>query len=248
MPWHVMVLMEEAVKRGVGAFSAAEARRRGVRWLDLARDPKTREELGAILAASRRRATCRSALRRLVAADEAQARWAALRALRAAPGHFLVTNGPYQLEKWTDGAVVLGVFRDMNNPLGVGSYDRFAIPRRAYVARITARSDRLEVAAEIERLEKFLREYRLVREPLGSRGEEERPGSARLPVCDPGRRRRPWPRPGCPATCRLDRLIVDLRGRLKPGAYTALVVARPSGDNLVGPEVATAQFRVDAAP
>ncbi len=33
-------------------------------------------------------------------------------------GHYLVTNGPYQLEKWTDGAVVLGVFRDMNNPLG----------------------------------------------------------------------------------------------------------------------------------
>ena len=61
---------------------------------------------------------------------------------------------------------MLGVFRDINNPLGVGSYDRFAIPRRAYVARITARGDRLEIAAEIERLEKFLREYRLVREPL----------------------------------------------------------------------------------
>ena len=43
------------------------------------------------------------------------------------------------------------------------------------------------------------------------------------------------------------RLIVDLKGRLKPGAYTALV-ALSLGDNLVGPEVATAQFRVDAAP
>ena len=33
-------LMEEAARRGVGVFSAAEARRRGVRWLDLARDPQ----------------------------------------------------------------------------------------------------------------------------------------------------------------------------------------------------------------
>jgi hypothetical protein len=43
------------------------------------------------------------------------------------------------------------------------------------------------------------------------------------------------------------RLIVDLKGRLKPGAYTALV-ALALGDNLVAPEVATVQFRVDAAP
>jgi hypothetical protein len=43
------------------------------------------------------------------------------------------------------------------------------------------------------------------------------------------------------------RVIVDLKGRLKPGAYTALV-ALALGDNWVDPEVATAQFRVDGAP
>ena len=103
-PWHVMVLMEEAVKRGVGAFSAAEARRRGVRWLDLARDPKTREELGAILdglARAEPRPGARSS-----------AWWRPTRRRPAGPrcaqfaqrrGHYLVTNGPYQLEKWTDG-------------------------------------------------------------------------------------------------------------------------------------------------
>ncbi|HJR04360.1 MAG TPA: hypothetical protein VKA83_22150 [Methylomirabilota bacterium] len=245
-PWHVMVLMEEAVKQGVGAFSAAEARRRGVRWLDLARDPKTREELGAILDRLARGNHVPEALRRLVAADEAQARWAALRQFAQRRGHYLVTNGPYQLEKWTDGAVVLGVFRDMNNPLGVGTYDRFAIPRRAYVARIAARGDRLEIAPEIERLEKFLREYRLVREPLGSRGEEERPdlpagryvilaGDGSVAAA------------GVSREIHAQRLIVDLKGRLKPGAYTALV-ALALGDNLVDPEVATVQFRVDAAP
>ncbi len=245
-PWHVMVLMEEAVRRGVGAFSAEEARRRGVRWLDLARDPKTRVELGAILDGLARQNHVPEALKRLVAADEAHARWAALRQFAQRRGHYLVTNGPYQLEKWTDTAAVLQVFRDMNNPLGVGTYDRFAIPRRAYVARITARGDRLEVAAEIERTEKFMREYRLVREPLGSRGEEERPD---LPAC----RYVILGADGTVAAAGLSRdvqahrLIVDLKGRLKPGAYTALV-ALALGDNLVGPEVATVQFRVDAAP
>lgn len=245
-PWHVTVLMEEAVRRGVGAFSAAEARRRGVRWLDLARDPKTREELGAILDGLARQNHVPEPLKRLVAADEAQARWAALRQFAQRRGHYLVTSGPYQLEKWSDGAVVLQVFRDMNNPLGVGTYDRFAIPRRAYVSRITARGDRLEVSAEIERLEKFLREYRLVREPLGSRGEEDK---ADLPAC----RYVILGQDGAVAAAGVarelhaSRLVVDLKGRLKPGAYTALV-ALALGDNLVNPEVATAQFRVEAAP
>jgi hypothetical protein len=43
------------------------------------------------------------------------------------------------------------------------------------------------------------------------------------------------------------RLVVDWKGRLKPGTYTALV-ALALGDNYVNPEVATAQFRVEAAP
>jgi hypothetical protein len=245
-PWHLTVLMEEAVKRGVGAFSAEEARRRGVRWLDLVRDPRTRHDLGAILDGLARQNYVPEPLKRLVAADEAQARWAALRQFAQRRGHYLVTNGPYQLEKWSDGAVVLQVFRDMNNPLGVGTYDRFAIPRRAYVSRITARGDRLEVSAEIERLEKFLREYRLVREPLGSRGEEDK---ADLPVCryvilgQDGA----VIAAGVSREMQASRLVVDLKGRLKPGAYTALV-ALALGDNLVNPEVATAQLRIEATP
>ena len=39
------------------------------------------------------------------------------------------------------------------------------------------------------------------------------------------------------------RLVVDLKGRLKPGAYTALAGAA-LGDNLVNPEVATAHLRL----
>ena len=104
-------------------------------WLDLARDPKTREGLAAIVDGLARENHVPQALRRLVDADEAQTRWAALRQFGQRRGHYLVTSGPYQLDKWSDGAVVLQVFRDMANPLGVGTYDRFAIPRRAYVAR-----------------------------------------------------------------------------------------------------------------
>ena len=37
LPWHLIVLMEEAVDRGWAAFSQAEAQRRGVEWLDLVR-------------------------------------------------------------------------------------------------------------------------------------------------------------------------------------------------------------------
>ena len=246
VPWHVTVLMEEAVKRGVGAFSAGEARRRGVRWLDLARDAKTREALGAILDELARENHVPEALRRLVGADEAHTRWAALRQFAQRRGHYLVTSGPYQLEKWSDAAVVLQVFRDMNNPLGVGTYDRFAIPRRAYVARITARGGRLEIAPEIERLEKFLRQYRLVREPLGSGADEDKvdvPACRYVIVAADGR----VAAAGVSREVEAHRVVVDLRGRLRAGAYTALV-ALVLGDNYVSPEVATTQFRVEAAP
>ena len=246
VPWHVTALMEEAVKRGVGAFSADEARRRGVRWLDLARDARTREALGAILDGLARENHVPEALRRLVSADEAHARWAALRQFAQRRGHYLVTSGAYQLEKWSDAAVVLQVFRDMANPLGVGTYDRFAIPRRAYVARITARGDRLEIAPEIERLERFLRQYRLVREPLGSAADEDKvdvPACRFVIVAADGH----VAAAGISRDVQAHRVVVDLKGRLKPGAYTALV-ALVLGDNYVNPEVATAQFRVDAAP
>ena len=247
LPWPVMVLMEEAVKRGVAAFSPGEARRRGVPWLDLARDPKTKAALAALVDTLAAQAYIPPALKRLVTADEAQTRWAALKTFYTRRGHFLVTNGPYALDKWSDREVVVTAFRDFTNPNGVGTYDRFAIPRRAFVSRLTARGDRLEIAPEIERAERFLREYRIVREPLGKPVSDE--DRADVPVCryvivgadggvaDAGLSRE---REGA-------RLVVNLKGRLKPGAYTALV-ALALRENWVNPEVAVAQFRVDAAP
>ena len=115
-PWHVMVLMEEAVKRGVGAFSAAEARRRGVRWLDLARDPKTREELGAILDGLARRNHVPEALKRWWRPTRRGPAGPRCASSPSAAATTWSPTGPTCSRKWTDAAVVLQVFRDMNNP------------------------------------------------------------------------------------------------------------------------------------
>ncbi len=247
VPWHVLALMDEAGRRGIAAFSPAEAKRRGVPWLDLARDAKTNEALAALVDGFAAQAWIPPALKRVVMADEAQTRWTALKSFYAKRRHFLVTNGPYSLDKWSNKETVLQVFRDFTNPNGVGTFDRFAVPRRAYVSRLTARGDRLEIAAEVERVERFLREFRIVREPLAKPATDE--DRADVPVCryvvvgadgavaDAGQSR----------DLEGARLVVNLKGRLKPGTYTALV-ALALGDNWVNPEVAVAQFRVEASP
>jgi hypothetical protein len=246
VPWQVMAVMEEAVKRGLGAFSAEEAKRRGVRWLDLVRDPKLQEAMTPLLDRFAKEAHIPEPLRRFVTADEAQTRWAALKQFSQRRGHLLVTNGPYRLEKWTESSLVLEVFRDFSNPLGVGSFDRFAIPRRAYVARIVPRGGRLEVYPEIERVEKFLRDYRIVREPLGRPGSDE--DQSDIPVC----RYVVVSADGTVAAAGSsretsgNRLVVNLKDRLKPGAYTVLV-ALALGDNDVNPEISTMAYRVEGA-
>ena len=108
-------------------------------------------------------------LSKYVKAAEAKERYARLREFHAAHGHWLVTNGPYQLKSWSPEATVLEVFRDMSYPLGVGSYDAYATPRRAYITGIEARGGGLTVSAEIEKVEKFARSYRIVREAVSGR-------------------------------------------------------------------------------
>lgn len=247
IPWPLTALMEEAVRRGVAAFSPEEARRRGVPWLDLARDARVRAALTGLATELAAQGHVPLALRRLVNADEAQARWAALRAFAQKRGHFLVTNGPYQLERWSDGATVLGVFRDFSYPLGVGSYDRHAIGRRAYVTKVTPVPGGLEVQADVERVEKFLRDWRLVREPLAPLpASGDRP---EIPVCRyvvvgaAGEVAAAGTTQDAPG----GKLAVRLGARLKPGAYTVLI-ALALGDNWVNPEVVSTKYRVDPSP
>ncbi len=167
LPWHLMVLMEEAVGRGWAAFSQAEAARRGVEWLDLVRSDETKTRLAALVDQFERQTFRPEILQALVSADDARKRWAALSAFYRSHGHFLVTNGPYQLKSWSGESATLEVFRDLSYPLGVGSYDAYAIPRRGYVANVERQDDGLRLSADIEIVMKFMRDYQIVRQPMG---------------------------------------------------------------------------------
>jgi hypothetical protein len=167
IPWHLLVLMEEAVQRGLGAFSAAEAQRRHVPWLDLVRDRTVNERLAQLVEQFARTGYRPRSLQAVVTATEATDRWRALLQFYRQWGHFLVTNGPYRLEKWSPREVTLVAFRDLSYPLIIGAFDRFSVPRRAYVARVVRRGAAVDIEAEVERLLKFQRSFEIIREPLG---------------------------------------------------------------------------------
>ena len=58
------------------------------------------------------------------------------------------------------------MFRDLSYPLGVGSFDTYAIPRRGYVAKVERRDGGLRLSADIEIVMKFMRDYEIVRQPM----------------------------------------------------------------------------------
>jgi hypothetical protein len=166
LPWHVLALMEAAVERGWAAFSEAEARRRGVPWLDLVRSGELNARLAALVADFQRTGFRPAPLAPYLTEEEARRRWQALAAFHKTSGHFLVTNGPYRLKSWTGESATLEAFRDLTYPLGVGSYDAYAIPRRGFVTRADWKDGRLTIAGDIEVVEKAQRSTRLVRMAL----------------------------------------------------------------------------------
>ena len=238
LPWHVIALMEEVVKRGLAAFSQEEAKRRGVPWLDLVRDQRLKERLAALAEEWSHQGHVPPSLLGLVTPDEARARWARLKEFYAKNRHFLVTNGPYRLHQWGEDGVVLQAFRDPSYPLEIGAFDRYAVPRRAYVSKLEIRDGRLEIRAEVEKVFQFQRSYQLVREPFRGRAGE---GDAAEPPLGhyivigsdgsvAGAGRTPF---GADGVARL-----DLKGALKPGLYT-IAVALSLGGNDTNPEVKT---------
>jgi hypothetical protein len=168
LPWHLLVLMEEAVSRDWAAFSQAEAARRGVEWLDLVRSDTLKGRLAALTDQFEQEGFRPEILRSQVSAEEARKRWAAMAAFYRDHGHFLVTNGPYQLKSWAGDSAKLQAFRDLSYPLGVGSYDAYAIPRRGYVTKVERDSGGLRLSADIEILVRFMRDYRILRRPMQS--------------------------------------------------------------------------------
>jgi hypothetical protein len=230
LPWTVLVLMEEAAARGWAAFSQLESGRRNVPWLDLVRSRDTAARLAALVAQFEREGFRPAALRAHVSDDAARRRWGTLAAFYKASGHFLVTNGPYRLKRWTSDSIVLEAFRDLTYPLGVGSYDAYAIPRRGFVTKADWDGKRLVLSGDIEVVEKFQRSYRLVRTPLASVLAPDLKRAApecRYVVTDSDGR----VALAGTATLGADRKFqVDLADRLAPGSYALAALIAVNGN------------------
>ncbi len=230
LPWHVIVLMEEAVTRSLAAFSQGEAARRGVPWLDLARTPELSRRLIALVEGFTREGYRPARLQGLVSADQARARWSALAAFYKEHGHFLVTNGPYRLSRWSPDGVTLDVFRDLTYPLGVGSYDVYAVPRRGYITNVERLDGRIRLAGDIETVMRFQRDFKIVREPLASVAVEVRVRAApecRYTVIDGAGK------VALAGTVRLDKdtaCEIDVDGRLPAGRYTMFAMLMVNGN------------------
>jgi hypothetical protein len=243
LPWHLMVLMEEAVKRGFAAFSTAEAQHRGLPWLDLVRDQRLKDRLFALVADFEVQGYRPEALHGLATEAEARQRWGALKSFAIARGHFLVTNGPYLLDKWDDSAVVLQVFRDLSYPLGVGSYDKYAFPPRALITKLEARRHRLELSAEMEKIEKAQRSYHLVREPLGNQamvGVYRVKPAAKYVVLSP---KGEVLKAGTAPYAGDGIFAIELQGKVPPGRYTILTTMYVN-DNYTEPDVKMVSYEV----
>lgn len=243
VPWHVVALMEEAVARGLAAFSAEEAKGKGVAWLDLVRDEALKEKLAALVAEFESQGFVPDSLKGKVTAEAARERWAALAKFHAERRHFLVTNGPYIMREWSDGAAVLDVFRDFSYPLGIGSFDAYANPRRAYVTAIEPHAEGLRVVADFERAQKAMRTVRLLREPLRTATPQGLgmaiPACRFVAVAADGRI-------ALVGQGRIERdggYVLPLAGKLGPGTYEVMIELVVSG-NAVGAEIARATYTV----
>jgi hypothetical protein len=246
IPWQVIALMEEAVKRGFAAFSAAEAKRRGLPWLDLVRDQGLKERLAALTEDLRDRAYVPAALQRFVTADQAAKRWTVLWNFYAAQRHFLVTNGPYRLHQWTGESVVLQAFRDPTYPIGLSHFDQYPIPRRAFVSKVEVRGNQVVIRAEVESIFKYQRTYSITRGPLQGPASEKDP--AEIPICR-------YMVVGRDGTILLSGTSpyedaglyrVDLTGKLTPGPATVLV-GLSLGGNAVNREVRAIRMQIGGA-
>ena len=232
LPWHVLVLMEEAVTRGWAAFSQAEAVRRGVPWLDLVRSGELNAKLASLLPQFEREGFRPQALLAHVSEEEARRRWAALAAFYKAGGHFLVTNGPYKLKAWSPESVTLEAFRDLSYPLGVGSYDAYALPRRGFITKVDWSSERLTIAGDIEIVEKFQRSTRLVRmaiESVPATVLKRASPECRYVVTDPHGQ---VVLAGAAPLGASANFQIDLKDRLPPGRYTLSAFIAVNGNTM----------------
>jgi len=237
--------MEEAVARGYAAFSQAEAVRTSAEWLDLVRSGPLQEKLAALVGEFERDGFRPEALRAQVSEDEARKRWASLAAFFKTHGHFLVTNGPYQLKRWSAESVTLEAFRDLTYPLGVGSFDAYAVPRRGFIAKVDWSGSHATISGDIEVMEKFQRSYRLVRTPLAALPREvarRAVPECRYTIVDQQGR---VMLAGVASLSDNATFEVDVAGRLGAGSYTMFAVIALAG-NVMNAEVRKISVTISA--
>jgi hypothetical protein len=172
LPWHLLALFEEGARRGYFMLSK----------FDPVRDAALVRRLAEIARDLEERAYVPAALAPYVSAEEARTRYRRLREFQAAHGHWLVTNGPYLLDRWDGTKAVLGVFRDPSYPKGLGGFNAYAVPLKAYVTRIEQRGYGAEVHTETEWLERLGREVRIVRGSFAAKLAERLTGAGALPA------------------------------------------------------------------
>jgi hypothetical protein len=166
VPWHLLALMEAAVERRFAAFSKEESERGRVPWLDLVRDPAMLAKLKGLAEEFERTRYRPEALKDFVTAEQAAHRWRSIRAFAEKAGHFLITNGPYRLQAWTEDSVVLKAVREATYPLGFGTFDRYVNPPEAVIREAVGDAKGILVRADADIAVKVARHYETKREPL----------------------------------------------------------------------------------
>jgi hypothetical protein len=243
VPWHLLALMEEAVISGHAAFSDEEADRRKVPWLDLVRDDALRAKLLDLIVRFERESYRPKPLKDFVTADEARARWRALRTFAETNGHFLVANGPYRLKEWSTDSVVLQAVREITYPLGFGTFDRFVNPPTAVIDTVTQNAGRITIGANAEMTVKMGRAYKLTSEPLSRttmRGTFGLLVVSRYLLIDPDGTvldvdKMQWRDDG--------RFAIDLPKGLPPGQYTVVLTVLLDGNSML-PSAKVLRIRV----
>jgi hypothetical protein len=74
-----------------------------------------------------------------------------------------LTNGPYQLRRFSPEVYTFDVVREFSYPVGLGTFDFYAYPAKAFVTGIERDSKRLLATIEAEVALKQQRDHRIVR-------------------------------------------------------------------------------------
>ena len=129
----------------------------------------------------------------------------------------------------------------------MGSYDAYAVPRRGFITKVERESDRIRLFGDIELVQKHMRSYDIVRQPLQSVAADALKRAA--PECRYvvlGRRgARGAGRAG--GRSPMPSFLIDLGGKLPAGQFTLLAEIVVNG-NAMNAEIKRIPIVMPSAP